>query len=102
MIIACSFRLHNWGGNIRFSTQNIQYPRTVEEVQEIVRCSKKLRVIASRHSFSTIADSPDTLLSTRDLHNIIGLNMSVPSVTVQGGITYTELAPFLRIFLTLK
>lgn len=91
------YRLHNWGGNFDFSTQNIQYPRTVEEVQEIVRCARKLRVVASRHSFSPIADSTDTLLSTLGLRNVIGLNASVPSVTVQAGITYTDLGPFLRI-----
>lgn len=88
-------RLHNWGGNFEFSTQNIQYLRTTEEVQQIVSCARKLRVVASRHSFSTIADSNDTLISTLRLRNIIGLNMSIPSVIVQADITYTDLAPFL-------
>ncbi|KAI1706716.1 FAD binding domain-containing protein [Ditylenchus destructor] len=88
--------LHNWGGNFRFSTQNIQYPTTVEEVQQIVQNAEKVRVMGTRHSFSTIADSPDTILSTLALKNIIGFDADVPSVTVQAGITYTDLNPYLQ------
>ncbi|KAI1703529.1 FAD binding domain-containing protein [Ditylenchus destructor] len=88
--------LHNWGNNFRFSTQNIQYPTSVEEVQQIVRNANKLRVVGTRHSFSKIADSPNTMLSTLALKNIIGFDPSVPSITVQAGITYTDLNPFLQ------
>ncbi|KAI1698938.1 FAD binding domain-containing protein [Ditylenchus destructor] len=88
--------LHNWGNNFHFSTQNIQYPSTVEEVQQIVKDAKKVRVVGTRHSFSTIADSPDTLLSTLALKNIIGFDPTVPSITVQAGITYTDLNPYIQ------
>ena len=85
-----------------FSTQNIQYPRTVEEVQQIVRCAEKMRVVGTRHSYSPIAESTDTLLSTLGLRSIISLNSNVPSVTVQAGITYTDLAPYLRECLLIR
>ncbi|KAI1701064.1 FAD binding domain-containing protein [Ditylenchus destructor] len=88
--------LHNWGDNFLFSTQNIQYPTTVEEVQEIVQNADKVRVVGTRHSFSTCADSPDTILSTLALKNIIGFDDSVPSITVQAGIAYTDLNPYLQ------
>jgi alditol oxidase len=91
-------RLHNWGGTFQFATQNIQYPRTVDEVKQIVRRSIKLRVLGCRHSFSKIADSPDTILSTLGMNSILALNTSIPSVTVQSGVTYTDLCPFLRKF----
>ncbi|KAI1700754.1 FAD binding domain-containing protein [Ditylenchus destructor] len=87
---------HNWGCNFRFSTLNIQYPTSVEEVQQIVKNAKKLRVVGTRHSFSKIADSPDTMLSTLALKNIISFDSSVPSITVQAGITYTDLNPYLQ------
>lgn len=86
-----AIRLHNWGGNFNYSTQNIQYPRSVAEVQQIVKNAGKLRVVGSRHSFSKIADSECTMLSTIGLNKIIGINGSIPSVTVQGGLTYTDL-----------
>ncbi|KAI1700517.1 FAD binding domain-containing protein [Ditylenchus destructor] len=87
---------HNWGNNFRFSTINIQYPTSVEEVQQIVKNAKKLRVLGTRHSFSKIADCHDTMLSTLALKNIIGFDASVPSITVQAGITYTDLNPYLQ------
>jgi xylitol oxidase len=88
-----SSRLHNWGGNFQFSTQNIQYPRTTADVQKVVRGARKLRVMGSRHSFNHIADSCDTILSTLGMNTIVRYNASVPSVTVQPGITYSDLGP---------
>jgi hypothetical protein len=35
------------------------------------------------------------MLATLGLNSIISVNTTVPSVTVQGGITYTDLCPFL-------
>uniref|UniRef100_A0A183CK69 FAD-binding PCMH-type domain-containing protein n=1 Tax=Globodera pallida TaxID=36090 RepID=A0A183CK69_GLOPA len=90
-----TIRLHNWGGNFMFCTQNIQYPRTTAQVQQIVRRAKKLRVLGSRHSYSQIADSCDTILSTIGMNSIIALNATAATVTVQPGITYTDLAPIL-------
>ncbi|KAL3118911.1 hypothetical protein niasHT_004842 [Heterodera trifolii] len=63
------------------------------EVQQIVRRAQKLRVFGSRHSFNKIADSCGTLLSTLGMNSIIAINGSRPTVTVQPGITYTDLAP---------
>jgi hypothetical protein len=96
-----SSRLHNWGGNFQLSTQNIQYPRTTADVQKVVRGARKLRVMGSRHSFNHIADSCDTILSTLGMNTIVRYNASVPSVTVQPGITYSDLGPALCLFLFL-
>ena len=67
-------------------------------MQQIVKGAKKVEVIGSRHSFTKIADSDDTIISTLGMNSILGLNTKVPSVTVQAGITYTDLASFLRLF----
>uniref|UniRef100_A0A183C1Q2 FAD-binding PCMH-type domain-containing protein n=1 Tax=Globodera pallida TaxID=36090 RepID=A0A183C1Q2_GLOPA len=90
-----TIRLHNWGGNFLFCTQNIEYPRTTAEVQQIVRRAKKLRVLGSRHSYNQIADSCDTILSTIGMNSIVALNATAATVTVQPGITYADLAPTL-------
>uniref|UniRef100_A0A914HZM3 FAD-binding PCMH-type domain-containing protein n=1 Tax=Globodera rostochiensis TaxID=31243 RepID=A0A914HZM3_GLORO len=88
-------RLHNWGGNFFFCTQNIEYPRTTAEVQQIVRRAKKLRVLGSRHSYNQIADSCGTILSTIGMNSIVSINVTAATVTVQPGITYADLAPTL-------
>jgi xylitol oxidase len=38
--------LKNWAGNLEFSTENVFYPKSVEEVQDLVRKCKKLRPLA--------------------------------------------------------
>ena len=47
--------LRNWSENVRFSAANVYAPRTVEELQELVRVSRKVSVLGSRHSFNDIA-----------------------------------------------
>ena len=47
--------LRNWSKNIRFSSAPIHAPKTIEELQEIVRVSRKVRVLGSRHSFNDVA-----------------------------------------------
>jgi xylitol oxidase len=88
-------RLQNWAGNLTYSTGNVQYPKSVAEVQQLVKMHTKLKTLGTRHCFNTIADSKDDLLSTRDLNKVISLDKKNKTVTVEGGIKYGELAPYL-------
>jgi xylitol oxidase len=54
--------LKNWAGNLEYGTGNVHYPKTVEQVQELVKSCKKLRALGSRHSFNKIADSTENQL----------------------------------------
>ena len=47
--------LQNWSENVQFSAAKFHAPRTVEELQELVRASRKVSVLGSRHSFNDIA-----------------------------------------------
>src|SRR4051812_4148306 len=85
----------NWAGNITYSTSAVHSPRSVDELQEIVRRSSKLRALGSRHSFNRIADTAGDLVSMRGLANIIEINAAARTVTVEGGITYGQLCPAL-------
>jgi xylitol oxidase len=85
----------NWAGNVRYSTGNVLYPASVEEVQQIVRKHDKLRALGTGHSFNTIADSEHSLLSLRALNKVVSLDRSASTVTVEAGMTYGELAPYL-------
>ncbi|AXY72703.1 FAD-binding protein [Paraflavitalea soli] len=87
--------LHNWAGNITFSTGHIVYPDSVEQVQALVQQSPSLRVLGSGHSFNPIADSPHILLSTNKLNKVLSLDEAALTVTVEGGITYGALCPWL-------
>ena len=87
--------LGNWAGNLQYSTSNVHYPKTVDDVQNIVKHCHKLRALGSRHSFNTIADSHENQLSTKELNKIISLNTITNTVTVEAGIKYGELCQYL-------
>jgi alditol oxidase len=86
----------NWAGNITYSTNKIIYPQSVEEVQAQVQKNAKLKVLGTRHCFNRIADSRDIMLSTKNLNKVVSLDTKTHKVTVEGGIKYGELAPFLH------
>jgi len=88
-------RLKNWAGNLTYSTGNVFYPKTVEEVQALVKKHDKIKTLGTRHCFNNIADSTDNLLSTRDMNKVVSLDAKAHTVTVEAGIKYGELAPYL-------
>src|ERR1700690_4611914 len=64
----------NWSGNIRYSTNNLYQPKSVEEVQSIVKKCAKLRGLGTRHCFNRIADSTAAQLSVRELNRVISID----------------------------
>jgi xylitol oxidase len=89
-------RLKNWAGNLEYSTSNVFYPRSVEEVQGLVKKCSRLRALGTRHCFNNIADSKDNLISTREMNKLVSLDANARKVTVEGGIKYGELCPYLH------
>jgi alditol oxidase len=88
--------LTNWAGNVRYSTGNVHYPHSVEQVQDIVRQTPKLRALGTRHSFNRIADSTRAQLSLRELNRVVSLDRSANTVTVEAGMTYGALCQYLQ------
>ncbi|MDP9041289.1 MAG: FAD-binding protein [Bacteroidota bacterium] len=88
-------KLENWAGNLTYSTNNVFYPKSVSEVQSLVKKCDHLRGLGTRHCFNTIADSKYNLISSNSMNKILSLDTVNKTVTVEGGIKYGELAPFL-------
>src|SRR6201994_146979 len=61
----------NWAGNYTFSTGRLHQPKTVEEVQQVVKSCSKLRALGARHSFNGIADSTQDQISLAHLNQIV-------------------------------
>jgi xylitol oxidase len=89
-------RLKNWAGNLEYATDQVVYPETVEQVQEFVRKTDRLRALGSQHCFNKIADSPHHLLSTKKLTRVVGLDPAKKTVTVESGIRYGTLGEYLQ------
>ena len=86
----------NWAGNLAYATDKLLLPKSVEEVQKMVRGVTKLRALGTRHSFNRIADSVDNQISLQGLDQTIEIDPSSNSVTVGAGVTYGKLAPYLH------
>jgi xylitol oxidase len=89
-------RLTNWSGNLTYSTGSVFYPRSAEEVVSLVKRHARLKVLGTRHCFNTIADSPDHLISLKEMNHVIALDAQARTVTVEGGINYGQLCPQLQ------
>lgn len=86
----------NWAGNYTYSASELLIPENVEQVQELVARSNRLKVLGTRHSFNGIADCTDSLLSLQKLNRVIALDHARNKVTVEGGIRYGELCQYLH------
>lgn len=85
----------NWAGNLTYSTDNLFTPKTVEELQDIIKKCKKIRGLGTKHCFNTIADSRYNQVSTAAFNKIISLDKEKNTVTVEAGIKYGELCKYL-------
>ncbi len=87
--------LTNWAGNFTFSTKNLYYPRSLSEVQDLVKKYSKVKALGTRHCFNRIADSKYNLISLKEMPGEISIDENARTVTVNGGMKYGELAPYL-------
>src|SRR5689334_13232234 len=81
----------NWAGNLTIHAQELLVPESVEGLQTIVAASTQVKVVGTRHSFNTIADTTGTQVSLEKLNRVLFLDREGHKVTVEGGIRYGEL-----------
>ena len=48
----------NWAGNIAFGAPDFYRPSSLGELQAVVARARRIRVLATGHSFNDMADSP--------------------------------------------
>ncbi|WP_345751499.1 FAD-binding protein [Microbacterium rhizophilus] len=84
--------LTNWAGNVRFRASRIANPATVDDVREILTGPGGVRALGSGHSFSLIADTDATLVSTAGLVSEPRVDPDARTVTIGAGVRYGDLA----------
>jgi alditol oxidase len=87
-------RRTNWAGNYTYHAERLDTPRTVDEVQQLVKSRSRVKALGARHSFNDIADSPGDQISLRYFDEMT-LDPKSSTVTVGAGVTYGLLAPYL-------
>jgi xylitol oxidase len=83
--------LTNWAGNHAYVARALHEPESMEQVQEIVRNARSLRVLGTRHSFNDIADTAGDMVSLRRMPRVFDLDEAAGTATVDGGVRYGEL-----------
>jgi xylitol oxidase len=81
----------NWAGTYAYGATRLHYPESIEQVQDLVRGSSKVKVLGSRHSFNDIADSPGDLISLERLDPLLVLDREHHTVTVDAGVKYGQI-----------
>lgn len=82
----------NWAGNYAYRAREVCSPRTLEELQDLVRTSSALRAIGSRHSFNDLADTKGTLVSLAAMPATVAVDRARSVVTVDAGASYGAIA----------
>ena len=86
----------NWAGNYRYRAERVLAPASIEELQDVVASSRRVRALGSRHSFTDIGDTDGTLLDLAGIPHDISIDATNRSVTVAAGARYGDLAPALE------
>jgi xylitol oxidase len=93
---AAGERLTNWAGNLVYGTDRLYSAKSSQQVRDYVRRETNLKVLGSRHCFNNIADSRHSFLSLKAMDEVVELDTRASTATVDAGITYGQLSPFLH------
>jgi xylitol oxidase len=85
----------NWAGNYKYAAHDLVTPRSVEELQNLIRNSTKIKALGARHSFNAIADIIGTQVSLKNFDHI-RIDEASRTVTVGAGVAYGQVAPVLQ------
>ncbi|GAA3654784.1 FAD-binding protein [Microbacterium marinilacus] len=88
--------LVNWAGNVRFRASRIVSPTSMDEVRDVFASPGPVRALGTGHSFSLIADTDGTLVSTAGLTAAPTVDAEARTVTVGAGTRYGHLAQALE------
>ena len=88
--------LTNWAGNYVYRAGVVHHPGSVEELQELVAGSPRIRALGTRHCFNDLADDPAALVALDALEAAPEIDEQARTVTVTGGTRYGTLAQHLH------
>jgi xylitol oxidase len=82
--------VHNWAGNVTFAATQLHRPRTVDELQQLVAASPRIRALGTGHSFNRIADSSGELVTVADIAGETVVDEMTMTAEVRAGATYGQ------------
>ncbi len=87
-------RWSNWSRSVDIRPSSIEHPRTVEEIQELLRSSRdRVRVAGSGHSFTPLVATDDLLISLEGLDgDVFEVDGEAGTARLQAGASLNRLS----------
>src|ERR1044071_6965524 len=89
-------QLKNWDGNYTYNAARMHAPASLEQLQALIRSHSRVKALGTRHSFNSIADTTEDLISLEHFDQVVALDRERRTVTVEAGIRYGQLCPHLN------
>jgi xylitol oxidase len=89
-------RRRNWAGNITYLSDNLYEPATVEELRDIIVNNNRIKAQGTSHSFNGIDNSTFNFVRLLRMNQVVSLDETNMTVTVQAGMRYGELCKYLE------
>jgi hypothetical protein len=90
----------NYDGSISLSPQQLVYPKTVEEIQgimrDVARYPSPVRAVGSYHSLTPCASSDGTMISLSRMTQVIAIDSTTLTFTAQAGLQIIDASRALR------
>ncbi|MGP0093095.1 MAG: FAD-dependent oxidoreductase [Xanthobacteraceae bacterium] len=90
----------NYDGGITTTPQQLVYPKTVEEIQDILRNADRfpgpVRAMGSYHSLTPCASTEGTVVNLSHMNRILGIDLATMTFTAQSGLQIFDAATALR------
>ena len=86
----------NWAGNHVYTAGRYVRARSLDEAQEVINSSRRVRLLGTRHSFNALCDTDGTLLDLTGLAAEPALDRERGTVRVAGGTPYNDVAAHLQ------
>lgn len=88
--------MKNWAGNLTFSAKEYIEVDSTSKLQSIVSRAAGVKVLATGHSFSDIADTNQTQVSIKDLSSEIEIDTTNKIALVPAGMQYADVCRYLE------
>lgn len=82
----------NWSGTVNFRDAQRVAPASIEELQELISNSARVRARGSAHCFNDIADTSAMAITFENMPPVIEIDKEKRTVRVPAGMKYGELA----------
>ncbi|WP_298458997.1 D-arabinono-1,4-lactone oxidase [uncultured Cellulomonas sp.] len=82
----------NWSGTVTFAARQVHQPASVDELQDLVAATPRIRALGTAHSFSHVADTTHDLVSVTGLPPVVDVDPGTSTVTVAAGVRYGAVA----------